>query len=1183
VNRVTDLERTAQSNPISLTAQPGNLETGIVLLLADGTIAACNEVAQTLLGMTIEQLQDTSPTALPWQTIHPDGTAFPGHTHPAMVTLETGQPCCNVAMGLYQPEGHLVWLNVDAHPLFRRGETAPYAVTVSITRLAADSTPTRIGATPIEQKINLDPPGLSSYEHRWQILFQSLPIGVVLVDPIDATILEFNDAAAANLGYTREEFARLSIADIDVLLDPVTVLEYCQTIANHPTQTTFQTQHRTKSGERRDVMVIGHPVDVGDPSELGGSNRILAYGIWIDITDRNVAAIALHEANSQLEMALTAGSICTWRWNIPENVLMGDRNLAHLFGMDPEAVASGLPMEPFLEAIHPEDRSMVEAAINRAIETGEHYQAEYRVYDAAGAVRWVLARGWVEYDTDGSPLTFPGAIADISDRKQMEAALRESEERSRNILESISDGFFAVDKAWRFTYINQAAEHLLNRSSDDLVGKTMWEEYPGLLESEFGRIYRETMDDRRVGAMTAFYPDHDRWYEARSYPARQGITVYFRNVTAQVQGEAALRQSEEQLRLATESANLGLWYWNVQEDTLEWTPQCKALFGLPADIEMTYDLFLNALHPDDRHRTHETVLQCLQSRIPYDIEYRTQWPDGTLRWIAAKGNCTYDAAGQPIRMMGITIDITDRKQIEAELWQKNAILKVINDSTPTPIYVKDREGRIIFANPATLEVLGKPESQVIGYRDDEIYPGFGEVVVENDRRIMETGQLEVVEESPDGVRTFLGVKVPYRDETGAVIGLIGVASDISDRVQLERDREQVLNQAQAAREVSERANRIKDEFLSVLSHELRTPLNPILGWIRLMKAGKLDAVRTREAISIIERNAQLQAQLINDLLDISRILQGKLALNQEPVHLETVITAAQETVRLAAEAKAITITTAFEDSNGQVLGDAGRLQQVVWNLLTNAIKFTPDGGEITVRLARTENQAQIQVRDTGKGIASDFLPHVFERFRQADSSTTRKFGGLGLGLAIVRQLVELHGGTVDVESLGEGYGATFMVCLPLLTASSEPPIQDMDVPADCSPGCSLSGYQILVVDDDLDSREFVTFALNQHGAIVTQAASASEALAVLSHTQFDVLVSDIGMPEMNGYTLMQQIRAKPAEHGGQIPALALTAYADEGSSEQALQAGFGQHLAKPIDVDQLVTSVVRLVNSTAFV
>jgi PAS domain S-box-containing protein len=527
-------------------------------------------------------------------------------------------------------------------------------------------------------------------------------------------------------------------------------------------------------------------------------------------------------------------------------------------------------------------------------------------------------------------------------------------------------------------------------------------------------------------------------------------------------------------------------------------------------------------------------------------------------------------------------DITDRRQAEAELRQKNAILDVVNESAPTPIFVKDRQGRIIYANPATLEVLGKSAAEVIGYRDCDVYadPEYAIAVMENDQRIMAAGQTEVVEESPDGIRTFLGMKAPYRNPAGEVIGLIGISNDISDRVQIERDREQILQREQAAREAAEQANRIKDEFLAVLSHELRSPLNPILGWAKLLRTGKLDATKTAQALATIERNAKLQSELIEDLLDVSRILQGKLSLNVSPIHLASTIKAAIETVRLAAEAKSITIETHFASDFapevGQVSGDSTRLQQVVWNLLSNAVKFTPSGGRVTVQLEQIDHQAQITISDTGKGIRPEFVPYIFDYFRQEDGATTRKFGGLGLGLAIVRQIVELHGGSVQATSLGEGQGATFTVQLPLMPTQSsvslDPGLSDRSL--------NLGGVQILVVDDEPDSREFIAFTLEQAGASVLTATTASEAFAMLTCSPVDVLLSDIGMPDMDGYMLMRQIRGLPPAQGGQVKAIALTAYAGDFNQQQAFQAGFQQHLAKPIEPLELIQAIANLVKHT---
>jgi signal transduction histidine kinase/ActR/RegA family two-component response regulator len=392
---------------------------------------------------------------------------------------------------------------------------------------------------------------------------------------------------------------------------------------------------------------------------------------------------------------------------------------------------------------------------------------------------------------------------------------------------------------------------------------------------------------------------------------------------------------------------------------------------------------------------------------------------------------------------------------------------------------------------------------------------------------------------------------------------------------------------QQARTQAEEANGIKDEFLAVLSHELRSPLNPILGWSKLLQTRKFDATKTAAALATIERNAKLQAQLIEDLLDVSRILQGKLTLNVGQVNLVSTVSAALETVRLAAEAKYIEMKLSLVCENDQihptflVMGDPNRLQQVLWNLLSNAVKFTPPGGRVEVRLEYVDSCAQIQVIDTGKGINPNFLPYVFEYFRQADSATTRKFGGLGLGLAIVQQIVELHGGTVLAASSGEGQGAIFTVNLPLWHANAmsrtgyayAKESQQEEVHSNLG---NLQGFKILVVDDDTDSRDFISFVLSEEGADVIAVSSAMKALQALAESKPDVLLSDIGMPDMDGYMLIRQVRTWPPEQGGQIPAIALTAYAGEYNQQQALSAGFQMHVTKPAEPSELITAVVRL-------
>jgi CheY-like chemotaxis protein len=381
---------------------------------------------------------------------------------------------------------------------------------------------------------------------------------------------------------------------------------------------------------------------------------------------------------------------------------------------------------------------------------------------------------------------------------------------------------------------------------------------------------------------------------------------------------------------------------------------------------------------------------------------------------------------------------------------------------------------------------------------------------------------------------------------------------------------------------AEEANRLKDEFLAVLSHELRTPLNAILGWARMLRAGNLPEANIPRALETIERNAQAQAQLIEDLLDVSRIVSGKLRLDMRPVDIAEVLEEAVDTVRPTADARGVTLTVVINPV-GPVSGDAQRLQQVIWNLLTNSIKFTPQGGRVDVRVNQVGSMVQIAVADSGQGIDPAFLPYVFDRFRQASSTagqTSRK--GLGLGLAIVRHLVEAHAGTVSAASEGPGRGATFSVEIPVMVGrtvlSTEPPHGYS--PATLESNLSLAGIRVLVVDDDADAREMLKVALEQYQAVVRTAGSVHDALAEMAREAPDVLVSDIEMPDANGYELVRQLRHSDAAELRRLPAVALTAYARTEDRVKALLAGFQTHVPKPVEPAELVTVIATLAQRT---
>jgi signal transduction histidine kinase len=406
-----------------------------------------------------------------------------------------------------------------------------------------------------------------------------------------------------------------------------------------------------------------------------------------------------------------------------------------------------------------------------------------------------------------------------------------------------------------------------------------------------------------------------------------------------------------------------------------------------------------------------------------------------------------------------------------------------------------------------------------------------------------------------------------------------VRNHLAARRRTEQERERLLAAEQAARAEVEAATRAKDDFLAVVSHELRTPLQAMLGWVRALRSRQLDAATTARALEAVERNTWVQAQLIEDLLDVSRIVAGKLRVELVPIRLVPVIEAAVDALQTTAEGKSLGLESVFDQPDVHVSGDAGRLQQVVWNLLANAIKFTPPGGRVQVRLSTTDAHARISVADTGLGISPEMQPHLFERFRQGDSTRTRAHGGLGLGLAIVRHLVDLHGGTVEVQSPAGDWGSAFTVTLPRIMANQAAPSPSESAAASAAPPSShlsLSGLRVLVVEDDADTRDLLQTMLHNEGADVRVTASVEEALRLMESFHADVLVSDISMPGEDGYAFVRGVRAQEWRRGGRVPALALTAHVRPEDAEQARSAGFDAHIAKPVDPSELAREIAGL-------
>jgi hypothetical protein len=537
--------------------------------------------------------------------------------------------------------------------------------------------------------------------------------------------------------------------------------------------------------------------------------------------------------------------------------------------------------------------------------------------------------------------------------------------------------------------------------------------------------------------------------------------------------------------------------------------------------------------------------------------------------------------------------------MNTELRQSERRFRSLCACSPIGIFLTDPMGHCTYTNPYCQAICGFD----IGERWQE---GWSTFIYDDDRDRVLTEWSHHTHRGwaysaefrlckPDGTVRWVHIRTsPLESEQSAFVGHVGTIEDITERKEAEAIHEQIIRE-QIARQQAEDANRMKDEFLAIVSHELRTPLNSILGWSQMLLKREFEPAKATSALKTIERNAKSQSQLIDDILDVSRILQDKIQLKLQIIDLETLIESVITTFRPLAEESGIQLIVSMDGTVPKILGDPERIRQVVRNLLSNAIKFTPESGYVEVELATVDHQVQLRVTDTGIGIDPDFLPYVFDRFRQADSSTTRTYGGLGLGLSIVRQLVELHQGHVSVSSDGEGKGATFTVCLPIASASPLTPSAVLDAvrlfePQNCSTESipSLDHLHILVVEDDTDTRTFLTLLLEQAKAQVTSVASAAAAMQALEEFIPHVLLSDIGMPDEDGYQLIRKVREFAAQRGVVIPAIALTAYAKDEDQQHAIAAGFQMYLAKPVEgqtllcaIDQLVSQIPDRVSNSA--
>jgi PAS domain S-box-containing protein len=805
--------------------------------------------------------------------------------------------------------------------------------------------------------------------------------------------------------------------------------------------------------------------------DRGSLVESIIVGITVDITERKLAALALETSETRLQLAARALPGFVYDWNCASGKMLRTSGIEQMLGYQGAEIS---PVSRWWEElVHPDDRGLARPArVARAASPDsdtDSISCEYRVRHRNGNYVWIWDHCVLVRDRSGAVSRVVGTVLDITERKEAEARLANSEHRFKAALLATTGIFWTFSRDGRAVGEQTSWSAFTGQTSDELQDM-------GWLESihpedagatvEAWRRALATHDELKTVHRVRRRDGQYRTFSVHAVPVtdERGEVIEWvgshTDITEQRDAEERVRDTVRRLELALDAASIGMWDWEPGSNRMHWTRQAHLITGVaPPDFGGRAEELFGRMVPEDTDHAAIFLREAARADAVWESELQVRRPDGTLRWIqnrvTAIADSGADSSGRPHRLVGTMRDITRRKEMEAE-------------------------------------------------------------------------------------------------------------------------REALLNAERAARAELVAAGQAKDEFLATISHELRTPLNAILGWTTLLQRPRVDATTIADGLKVIERNARAQTQLLGDLLDANQLMSGKLSLTFEPMDLNESVRATLDSMRVSIAARKVRIEAQVGDARLAVMGDPVRLQQVVSNLLSNAIKFTPPDGVIRVVTGVDGDMAWCEVRDNGEGISAEFLPHIFEKFRQADSGSARRFAGLGLGLAITKQLVESHGGAITVHSEGRGKGATFRVRLPRLKV--EAPVSELPTRKPQVQDKPLAGLRILAVDDEADSREYLQRLLAEQGADIVSVSSAAEALEALAAdtASFNLLVSDIGMPGSTGYDLIETVRKRLNVDARHLPAVALTAFSRREDSEQALGKGFQKHLAKPVQVGRLIGAIRQL-------
>ena len=877
-----------------------------------------------------------------------------------------------------------------------------------------------------------------------------------------------------------------------------------------------------------------------------------------DVTEQKLSEGRLQASEERRRLALDAAELGTWNFDPASGIVQTDTRYRTIFGTTEEC-PDALQL---LAIIHPDDVSAVQEAMAAAIRLEDPVPCavEYRVVHPNGSHRWVSGKGRASFEGAGLSrrvTSFDGTVADITDRKQSEEALKASENRSQIILDSITDGFFAIDADWRFTYMNAAGEQSINCTPGYLIGKCFWDEYPGTVGSEFDRFYRRVAASRVSESLTAHSPDNDRWYEVTAYPAPEGLSVYFRDVSDRRQVE----QERQQFAALVEASSDFIGVAGLDQRGTYLNRAGEKLIGLSPDTVSSISVLdcfpknehgrvmgLIADSDGEDHLVADTWFQHLQTGQLIPVS----WSFLRLR----------DASGNVSGYATVTRDLTERDKAEELLRASEERRRLALDAAELGMWNVDPATRATKTDARYRTIFGTTEEWTDYFQAYKVIhpddlPAVEEAVAAATRLENPTPfAIEYRIVHPDGSLRWISARgrssFAGRGLMRRVTSFDGTVADITDRKRGEEEREQLVARLQ---EQDQR----KDEFLATLAHELRNPLAPIRNGLQIMRLAKNNTDRTEQIRLMMERQVGQMVHLIDDLLDLSRISRGKIDLRMARIDLAGAVAQAIETSRPLIEQAQHELVIEMPPGPIYVDADLTRLTQVFSNLLNNAAKFTERGGRVRLAMQLLGAQAVVSVTDNGIGIQTQMLPRVFEMFTQGDSYLGRAQGGLGIGLSIVQRLIQMHGGSVEAHSGGPGSGSEFVVRLPVaLSIAGDQPTEEASLvrPTTC--------LRILVADDNLDSAESLAMLLTLEGNETRTAHDGIEALNVAAAFRPDVMLLDLGMPKLNGYEVCRRVRQQA--WGKSILVIALTGWGQDEDKRRSLAAGVDAHLVKPVDL-----------------